>query len=527
MPIITETHTKTTIPTLEPENKDDVCSLSSITIDISSDYVEEEVAYNECTNPFVEELEKSLLADRNQSLNPFIGNFQNEIIADDAICNVAQHDFEKIQIIEETHLIGGYGTFASTDNSNIIQSTESTSVEEALRALDIAIGDDDDDDDENIEDLSYAIGENDVFTLDANTTNFEDILKNLLIFSGNNNQIDTIPTAEINVINPDNVVHINDIKREATQLVDSVMKECIDILENRLLKESTNENLISDKTIIDKESIEPPCEPIVVSSTFSSSNIGDDKNHFDNFINEIITSTPCIKNKNFSRMCNVNNNEITSKLFYEEESVRLEDENVASNETYQIIGDMKHNHDVSLDGNENALSNSDNTCQISPVIKIDKDELHSEDLSTVTPVNTPCELNYNNDTWDKMVNNDGHQFFNYNNQQPSTSAVASTSWFLHPQAQAKTEENLNEVISDETFKNNETFKINELTYNAGDMADNEDNDSEYDYNNENCEGDMSEAYEELRKQLVFMLPHAQGNIAGPPEYSDEEDSNDK
>lgn len=525
MPIITETHTKTTIPTLEPENKDDVCSLSSITIDISSDYVEEEVAYNECTNPFVEELEKSLLADRNQSLNPFIRNFHNEIISNDDICNVTEHDIEKIQIIEETHLIGGYGTFASTDNSNIIPSTESTSVEEALRALDIAIGDDDD---EDIEDLPYTIGENDVLTLDANTTNFEDILKNLLIFSGNNNQIDSIQTAENNVTNADNLVHINDIKREATQLVDSVMKECIDILENRLLKASTNENLISDETVIVKESIVPLCEPIVVNSTFLPTNTGDDNNHFDNFLNEIITSTPCIKNKNFSRMCNVNNNEINPKLFYEEESVRLDDENVASNETYQIIDDVKHNHDASLDGNENALSNSNNTFQISPVIKIDKDDIHSEDLSTVTPVNTPCEFNYNNDTWDKMVNNDGHQFFNYDNQQPSTSSAgASTSWFLHPQAQAKTEENMNEVISDETFKNNETFKINELTYNAGDMADNEDNDSEYDYNNENCEGDMSEAYEELRKQLVFMLPHAQGNIAGPPEYSDEEDSNDK
>lgn len=119
-----------------------------------------------------------------------------------------------------------------------------------------------------------------------------------------------------------------------------------------------------------------------------------------------------------------------------------------------------------------------------PAIKIDHDETGSEDLTTVTPVNTPIELSYSSETWDKMTCSKGaiskQQTELANNtvtleSESETITFNQDGWYLHPKVK------------------NETFEVCE-------------SEEEEEGNLE----DMSSTYDQLRRQLTEMLPHAQG-----------------
>ncbi|KAL5285859.1 hypothetical protein ACFFRR_007499 [Megaselia abdita] len=86
-----------------------------------------------------------------------------------------------------------------------------------------------------------------------------------------------------------------------------------------------------------------------------------------------------------------------------------------------------------------------------------QDEIVSEDLNTITPVNTPIEMNYNKETWDKITD-----------QQ----RMEDNGWFLHPQAV-------------EEFGNDD---------------------------DENNEDNLELTFDMLRKQLAEVLP--QGGVSG-------------
>uniref|UniRef100_A0A7G3AV89 Uncharacterized protein n=1 Tax=Lutzomyia longipalpis TaxID=7200 RepID=A0A7G3AV89_LUTLO len=134
------------------------------------------------------------------------------------------------------------------------------------------------------------------------------------------------------------------------------------------------------------------------------------------------------------------------------------------------------------------------------VVEREKDEVISVDLTTITPVNTPIEINsaYTVDSW---------------YSQPSTSKAGHSGWFLHPQ---KTDEGEAEAAdgakNDETFKKatgNETFEV--LT------GDDEDDDEEDDGRN------LDVTFDALRRQLEQVLPHAQG-MMNPINFSDDEEN---
>lgn len=86
-----------------------------------------------------------------------------------------------------------------------------------------------------------------------------------------------------------------------------------------------------------------------------------------------------------------------------------------------------------------------------------QDEIVSEDLNTITPVNTPIEMNYNRETWEKITD-----------QQ----RMDDNGWFLHPQAV-------------EEFGNDD---------------------------DENNEDNLELTFDMLRKQLAEVLP--QGGVSG-------------
>lgn len=122
-----------------------------------------------------------------------------------------------------------------------------------------------------------------------------------------------------------------------------------------------------------------------------------------------------------------------------------------------------------------------------PAIKIerDKDEVSSEDLTTVTPVNTPIELSYSSETWDKMsysVDTSKGAISKIPKQPEPTKEEPTFNqdgWYLH---------------SPNSSMKNDTFDIyyDEEEIDEGNME------------------DMSSTFDQLRRQLTEMLPHAQG-----------------
>lgn len=215
-----------------------------------------------------------------------------------------------------------------------------------------------------------------------------------------------------------------------------------------------------------------------------------------------------------------------------------------SNATYNAEILLEHDiAPVALDVNtetSSELRSSDETIIIAqithsppmPTIKIISDcDATSEDLTTATPVNTPIELNYNMDTWDKFVLKNMSQPIqstvltttSFDGQEPCTSAQAlareaadavpqanvtfdaspdsanNSGWFLHPQS--------------------EVSAAPDGTFNVEDNIDNDPVNAELEDNEEN----LNLTFDALRKQLAEALPHAQGSMAGPQEFSDDDD----
>lgn len=134
--------------------------------------------------------------------------------------------------------------------------------------------------------------------------------------------------------------------------------------------------------------------------------------------------------------------------------------------------------------------------KIHPIIKIDKEEVNSDDLTTITPMNTPIELNYVGETWDQFVSKSMNKK-SIDLQEKSTDAEVNVPvaeqkdslqhpWFLHkPQS-------------------NDTFNMNDVDYSNYDGMDEDSVSVE-----ENPEL-LSLTFDALRKQLADVLPQASG-----------------
>lgn len=265
---------------------------------------------------------------------------------------------------------------------------DNNSIEEALRALDIAIGSEDDGDDYEVE---------------------ED----------------------------ENKPSLDDVKSEATFLVESIVNDC--------------EKIFEENQAISSEVLEPSFED------FSS-----------------------LKNQNMSTPCNVikfksSGSVLESAKALFPEGLELSD---IREETFTVTDktfDVEPINEKTFDAP---------TKPNLPAIKIDMEESCSEDLTTVTPVNTPIELSYSSETWDKMTYSKG-AISKQPIETPNKNVVLESDvnetitfnqdgWYLHPRAK------------------NDTFEVCEYEEEEGNME------------------DMSSTYDQLRRQLSEMLPHAQG-----------------
>lgn len=266
---------------------------------------------------------------------------------------------------------------------------DNNSIEEALRALDIAIGSEDDGEDSDVEDEQAKLDE---------------------------------------------------IKEEATFLVDSIVNDCEKILEEKELRGTP---------LKDEEGFD----------TFCSLN---DKN----------MSTPCLQMKTKT----LPTTEIIAAKALFPDGLDISDIN---DQTFPISPPADKTFDVQIN---DKTFDAPPTITL-PAIKIDKEENVSEDLTTVTPVNTPIELSYSSETWDKMSYSKGA--ISKQPAEPLNKTVTLESesdtitfnqdgWYLHPQAK------------------NDTFEVCGSEEEEGNME------------------DMNSTYDQLRRQLTEMLPHAQG-----------------
>lgn len=288
---------------------------------------------------------------------------------------------------------------------------------------------------------------------------------------------------------------------DAKILVNEILEKSIDFVEEKLLLNESSDlddSSAGNTTIIEKQKIHSPNS---LKSTDSLENlfIENSTNFLDN------TSTPFLANKlftkNYENPSDLLQKKICHKLFEHEDSPNpspltiTDDDIVPLDSTPEIC--MNGTYPIEKNDGTFKINDETFTNDISPqfqappppIIKIDRDETNSEDMTTVTPLNTPCELNYSLDSWDKFISNSIHQnpteaVFDIN--QPSTSSGGggqNSGWFLH-----------GPTTSDDTYEIED-------------------------------EEDINSTYDALRKQLAEMLPHAQGSgMAGPADFSDEEDS---
>lgn len=300
---------------------------------------------------------------------------------------------------------------------------ENNSIEEALRALDIAIGCEDDGDE----------SEDDCQEEKAKT-------------------------------------QLEEIKEEATFLVDSIVNDCEKILEEKAVKDAESDwdvhEMTPEKT--SQEATPPKADPC-----------------FDDFksLNDQDMSTPCAPVK--TRQVAPSDLDAAKALF--PGGLDLSDINSETFTANNATFDVPPVNDKTFDAPP--------TREL-PAIKIDKEEVSSEDLTTVTPVNTPIELSYSSDTWDKMTCSKGAV-----SKQPSeplnktitleneTITFNQDGWYLHPQAK------------------NDTFDVCEIEEEEGNME------------------DMNSTYDQLRRQLTEMLPHAQGMSQHNDFLDDDDDLN--
>lgn len=374
-----------------------------------------------------------------------------------------------------------------TTGKEIVDDTNfESSIEEALMILDIAIGEE-----EIGDDHSEDEDENNTF---EDKNEFESVLRELV------DNLSLSKAAETNFEKAEVVQELVElpniqpkrgfeleaaIKAEATIFVDNLLAECC-------------EKMSSMNNVGGSSPIERP-KPTDAVSPFEEAM---EEVFFKNVPTTFCQSTPSTR-KTDSVFCDriAREDAVPSakhQLFSEEGSVVVVDATFAVMDATFPLQKIDDVSGCQIDDKTVMLENSHNYLEV-------------KENKTMTPVNTPNEINQNEDKDDiDDQRNDNHFFvqnLNIDFDQPSTSK--NSGWFLHPQA------------ADETFDVDEfppppppeeEFGLND--------------DEDYDYakfrsNNEN----LNSTFDALRKQLADMLPHAQGGLVNEFEYGDDDDAN--
>lgn len=331
-----------------------------------------------------------------------------------------------------------------------------TSIEEALRELDVAIGDDWDD--EVIEEME---NETQFEGAQGDMDQFDCVLRQLFVSS--------LPSPESNVeeltvteLKPS--PSLAEITAEAEKFVDSLLEECEKVLIGQ------HNDTTDDTPDTNVEDVEEEC--------------------FFRNVPIICQSTPSVANKvRQPATADLGRESMTKqKLFANEYSGTFIVDDHANDATYDINLEAM----LPCDPENLCQAVNDNTIDIYIERPVEKDNVASEeDKSTITPVNTPIEANFG----EESVKQDYYNCRNNNDElnEPSTS---KSGWYLHPPSSS-------DLYNDGFPPPPPPEDLNLGDYE--DLDDADDDNDDYD-RNEN----MNLTFDALRKHLAESLPHAQG-----------------
>ncbi|XP_063708161.1 uncharacterized protein LOC134836845 isoform X2 [Culicoides brevitarsis] len=377
-------------------------------------------------------------------------------------------------------------------------SPEINSVEEALRALDIAIeGEDVSPEDENCHE--YSPDE----LLDVIVQEIKNdcmgISKQLA-----SNDVDTVVREEAQTL-------VDDVLGKAQQLYEVLTTHKSLELPKEDLKVEENDEFVFQKPL-----------PVSLKPQLSSQlTIEQDEDPFESFSSQLLdcTSTPAFGQKTFSRQ---EHTSVVQKLNFGDESSPA----VANNEC---------TFDVSMP--QDATFEVPNKQNSPPVITVDVtkdlDANSDEMLPTITPVNTPNELNFPTETWNKIVaknlmknrpadadldlvpanvvfDRTFDKTFEKNELIDTDADNVGGGWFLHPQIVPKFNDlggaEANQQLGDATFDV------------PGDEIDDDEEDFNADFRDKSIEA--------LRMHLAATLGNAGAAFGGPTtegQHSDDDD----
>lgn len=439
--------------------------------------------------------------------------------------------------------VDGTPQYQSTDigmENNLIIDYDAISVEEALRALDSAISGgeslwsdyQDNDDDSDYSANESDIDENVVKEYEANELDPLKAPETIIIIDNNesmesklNETIDakdTLSVDNVNAVHMDSLPHIDngcnkeEVYEFANALVDDVLEKCLRRISLMAESEPTDA-----KVPIESQPTSTP-ESNVTTMICAQTKIDDPIDLNDSLdetfvLGKLEASTPCHRAGTNEYHAN---KKTVANLFHTLDEVNesnLSDIEVLQNTQPLILVDATF--EIGSDDNKlaatfvkpddqtfvaasqlqqtyNDADSNDHNNKSNPTIRIDKEENTSEDLTTITPMNTPIELNYIGESWDLFVSKS--QKMNKSqlektqtlpsNAEPNIELppTSDNAWFLHPQA-------------------NNTYDMGDIDYS---QYDGNDGDSESIEENPEL---LSLTFDALRKQLADSLPHASGN----------------
>lgn len=447
--------------------------------------------------------------------------------------DVAQSEFcHKVQVAENACASISQQKFNVESN---VADDDAISVEEALRALDFAISGGEsifsDYQDDSTSDESDHDADDDDNTLP------EDVTKESPKIDSPKKQQETEFT-NVDLIKPvdakDKFSEMSEIGAESSDT--ELSRECVYEVAKELVDSVLDECTAKIATMGDRSADKPTNESqtiYVEQASVSSSSVANENNEITDLddsmeetfvIGKLEASTPCHKtNVNFPREKNqlginlfetlteVNESALgdgvvplqasESQIAYTTFDVQPTDEPLATtivkNDDKTFVAENQLDclqQTFNMDTKE--VKPQNDVPKMHPIIKIDKEEVNSDDLTTITPMNTPIELNYIGETWDQFVSKsmnkksidlqDNSQEADVNVKEVELKTTLKHPWFLHPP------------------QSDDTFNVNDVDYTIFDGMD-EDSESV----EENAEL-LSLTFDALRKQLADVLPQASG-----------------
>lgn len=470
---------------------------------ISFEQEEQQQPLFDRSNPFNEQIRNYAYdVTHSNANNPFVNNINNENVVITVECSenqIDQIESSNSQIKSAVKLIDEAISLESSLSEKSVNDVNS--VEEALRALDFAISGEESLLQPNEEEFEDCTNEDVKFTDIDIVNNFslydEEKSKNI-----NNKTTNLYDSEYMDEIRKEAEILVNSVIEESQGKISQglvpikpVMNETLDEgnKHTTTMKQHRQESTISDEEFLIRDlpsvgSVENLCfdniyleasTPFVKSKGTRWDIAANDSDVFasptvniTNDMEEIFGISPLLLDTHAGQLGSVTTN--VNGTFVKNE--RIEDDSTAfldspqANATFDIetkqskgispcLSDTKQldktfplpNKDPvnsTYTSSEEPTNDSMLVKTECPTIKIDKEDSTSVDMTTVTPVNTPIELNYSLDSWDKFISNSMSQELvmpkHIVEMQPCTSAQAAyaesstnSGWFLHSKTDGK------------------------------------------------------------------------------------------